>query len=116
MLQVTPQTRIYLAVEFVDFRKGIDGLSFICQQKLKQDPFSGSLFLFRNRSGTSIKALIYDSQGFWICQKRFSKGRLKFWPVSTEISKRLTMSELQILLWNGNPKTAQIAPEWRKVG
>jgi len=115
MLQVTPQTRIYLAVEPVDFRKGIDGLAFICRQKLEQDPFSGSLFLFRNRLGTSLKALIYDSRGFWICQKRFSKGRLKFWPVSLEASKSLSMSELQILLWNGNPTTAQIAPIWRKV-
>lgn len=116
MLQVTPQTRIYLAIEPVDFRKGIDTLSFFCKSTLRQDPFSGSLFLFRNRTGTSIKALIYDSQGFWLCQKRFSKGKLKFWPVSQETSKRLTMSELQILLWNGNPRTAQIAPEWRKIG
>ena len=116
MLQVTPQTRIYLAVKPVDFRKGIDGLAFICRQQLEQDPFSGSVFLFRNRNGTSIKVLIYDSQGFWLCQKRFSKGSLKFWPSSNEVSLRLSVSELQILLWNGNPKTAQVAPTWRKVG
>ena len=41
MIQATPQMRILLAVEPVDFRKGIDGLAQICRQVLKKDPFSG---------------------------------------------------------------------------
>ncbi len=49
MIQVTPQMRILVAVEPTDFRKGIDGLASVCKQELKSDPFSGAVFVFRNR-------------------------------------------------------------------
>lgn len=115
MLQITPRTRIFLARRPVDFRNGIEGLVAICQQRLDQDPFSGSFFVFRNKRGTSIKILIYDGQGFWLCQKRLSEGKLTWWASGTEGIQVLSVSQLQILLWNGNPMTAQIAPDWRKV-
>jgi transposase len=61
MLQITPQMRILVAVEAVDFRKGIDSLAELCRAKLDADPFSGCLFVFRSRRATSIKVLVYDS-------------------------------------------------------
>jgi transposase len=72
MIQVTPQMRILLAVQPADFRKGIDGLAQVCRQVLKKDPFSGYVFIFRNKRATAIKVLMYDGQGFWLCQKRLS--------------------------------------------
>ncbi len=60
MIQLTPQMRILVAVEAVDFRSGIDGLARICKQQLQADPFSGAVHVFRNRRSTSIKALVYD--------------------------------------------------------
>ncbi len=74
MIQITPQMRILMCVDPVDFRKGIDGLAGTLKF-LELDPFSGYLFVFRNKSGTSIKTICYDSQGYWLCQKRLSKGR-----------------------------------------
>ena len=50
MIQATPQTRILVAVETVDFRCGIDGLARLCKQQLKSDPFSGTLYVFREFS------------------------------------------------------------------
>ena len=41
MIQVTPQMEIWMAVEAVDFRRGIDGLARVCREVLKADPFSG---------------------------------------------------------------------------
>ncbi len=76
MLQITPQHRLLLATEPVDFRKGIDGLKAICRQQLCDDPFSGTIFAFCNKTKTSVKLLVYDATGFWLCQKRFSKGKL----------------------------------------
>ena len=67
MIQVRPQMRILLAVQAVDFRKGIDGLAGICRHILGKAPFLGSVFIFRNRRGTAIRALVYDGQGFWLC-------------------------------------------------
>jgi transposase len=115
MIQITPHMRILVAVEAVDFRKGIDGLVRICREVLKADPFAGYLFVFLNRRGTSIKILSYDTQGFWICQKRLSKGKFNWWPKETEgISRTLAANQLQILLWNGDPDKA-VAPVWKKL-
>jgi transposase len=64
MLQLSPQTRILLATEPVDFRKGIDGLAAVCRRALTEQPLNGTLFVFRNRAGTTLKLLCYDGQGF----------------------------------------------------
>lgn len=119
MIQITPQTRILLHVLPVDFRKQITALAALCREVLKEDPFSGTIFVFRNRSGTGIKALVYDSQGFWLLWKRFSEGKIRFWPSAHENPEssvlRLAAQELQVLLWNGNPRAASFAPQWRKL-
>ena len=80
MIQISPQMRIMVAIEPLDFRNGIDGLGRVCREALKSDPFSGALFVFRNERATASKVLVYDGQGFWLCQKRLSKGRFEWWP------------------------------------
>lgn len=70
MLQITPQMKVLVAVHAVDFRNGIDGLAALCQKMLAHDPFTGTVFVFRNRRATAIKVLVYDGQGFWLCQKK----------------------------------------------
>jgi transposase len=114
MIQVTPHMRILVAVEPVDFRSGIDGLARICRQKLREDPFSGCVFVFCNHRRTAIKVLVYDSQGFWVCHKRLSEGKFLWWPKEEALSV-LVAHELQVLLWNGNPKEAMVAPIWKPI-
>ena len=58
MLSITPQMRVLVAVEPADFRKGIDGLAGVCRKVLREDPFSGCMFVFRNRRATAIKCLV----------------------------------------------------------
>ena len=84
MLQITPQMKILVAVEPADFRRGIDGLARLCQETLQQDPFVGTVFVFRNRKATALKVLMYDGQGFWLCHKRLSQGRFPWWPSAAE--------------------------------
>ena len=116
MIQIAPQMRILLAVEPVDFRKGIDGLAGVCRKVLSSDPFSGCVFVFRNRRRTSIKVLSYDGQGFWLAQKRLSQGRFTWWPErSDSFVRRLAAHELQLLIWNGDPDRSKVAPQWRKL-
>jgi transposase len=116
MIQITPQMRIFLAVEPVDFRKGIDGLAGTCRHALKSDPFSGYMFVFRNKKATAIKILMYDGQGFWLCQKRLSKGRFGWWPdKGNDRLQRLAVHQLQLLIWNGDPYNTCVAPFWRPV-
>src|SRR5205807_10628281 len=114
MLAITPQMRILVAVEAVDFRKGIDSLAELCRAKLKADPFSGCVFVFRSRRATSIKLLVYDGQGFWLATKRLSKGRFRWWPQSEDASKPLRMHQAQVLLAAGNPEV-DAAPVWRPI-
>jgi len=117
MIQITPQMRIMVAVAPADFRKGIDGLARLCKDVLQQDPFSGWVFVFRNRKATALKILIYDGQGFWLCHKRLSSGKFSWWPRSeTDPAKTLAAHQLQVLLAAGNPDRAQAAPAWRPVG
>lgn len=114
MLSITPQMRILVGVEPADFRKGIDGLAGICRNALREDPFSGVVFVFRNRRATAIKILIYDGQGFWLCQKRLSKGRFQWWPESAVAAVReLDARDLQLVLWNGDPTRGAMRPLWR---
>jgi len=116
MIQITPQMRILVAVEPVDFRAGIDGLARVCQQRLQADPFCGWLFVFGNRRRSAIKALVYDGQGFWCCQKRLSCGRFRFWPSSAAgAGQALQAHELQVLLMGGDPAQAKPAPAWRRL-
>jgi transposase len=116
MIQITPQMRILLAVEPVDFRKGIDGLVALCRRKLQSEPFEGAVFVFSSRRRTALKILLYDGQGFWLCQKRLSQGRFNWWPQSENASThRLDVHQLQLLLWNGDPGAAKTAPMWRPL-
>jgi transposase len=116
MIQITPQMRILLAVEPVDFRRGIDGLAAVCRQKLLEDPLSGAVFVFSSRKRVSLKILVYDSQGFWLSQKRLSRGRFKWWPrEGAGAVHPLDAYQLQLLLWNGDPTSARAAPAWRRL-
>jgi transposase len=115
MIQLTPQSRIFLATEPVDFRKGIDSLAAVCRQRLGDNPLEGAVYVFRNRSGSSLKLLMYDGQGYWLCMKRLSTGRFRGWPDSTEARVPLSARELIVLLWNGWPDRAQMAKDWRRV-
>ena len=116
MIQITPQMRILVAVQPVDFRRGIDGLAQVCREVLAADPFSGTVFVFRGRSGTSIKLLMFDGQGYWLCQKRLSKGRFRWWPGQAGTpSAGLLAHELQVLICGGDPRGAKVPAAWRPV-
>ena len=112
MIAVTPHMRILLAIQPADFRKGIDGLAGVCRNILDKDPFTGYVFVNKKRS--SIKILIYDGQGFWLCQKRLSKGRFGWWPASGgKKTSLLEAYQLQMLIWNGSPSRG--AELWKKI-
>jgi transposase len=115
MIQITAQMRVLVAIEPVDGRKGIDSLARLCQEKLAEDPFSGCVFVFRSRSGTAIRLLTYDGQGYWLAQKRLSKGRFIWWPEAVEPAKALEAYEAQLLMAAGDLSRLRAAPMWRRV-
>jgi transposase len=98
MIQLTPQMRVLVAIEPVDFRRGVDGLAQQCRAVLAEDPFSGAVFVFRNRQRTAVKVLVYDGQGFWLCHKRLSQGRFRWWPTASQAAAPLRAHQVQVLL------------------
>jgi len=116
MIQLLPQLRILLACQPVDFRCGIDGLAAICKRKFAEDPFSGALFVFRNRRGTALKMLCYDGIGFYLFTRRFSQGRIRWWPENQDTPLHpIQAQQLPVLLYNGLPDQAKFAPAWRNL-
>lgn len=115
MIQVSPHLRIFVATQPVDFRKGIDGLAQVVRAVLDCDPMSGAMFVFRNRSATAIKVLVYDGQGFWLCQKRFSQGRFGHWPQTGAPARQVLAHQLSVLLAGGDFEAVKSHPLWRSV-
>jgi len=114
MIQITPHMRIFAGLELIDFRKGMDGLAGICRNIYKQDPFSGWMFVFCNKNKSSIRILLYDGQGMWLCQKRLSKGSFK-WLSGGDATRKLDAHEMQQLIWNGNIEKLETAPMWKPI-
>ncbi len=86
MLTFAASQRIYLAVEPVDMRKQFNGLWALAAEKLREDPFSGSLFVFTNKDRDRVKMLLWDGSGVWVLAKRLEKGRFS-WPSANGSAK-----------------------------
>lgn len=115
MVQLTPHMKIMVAIAPCDFRRGLDSLTALCKQ-FNNDPFSGIIFVFRNRSGTAIKLLTYDGSGMWLMHKRYSEGKILWWPKHpSESLTSIAAKELYILINKGNPSTTQFSEDWRKL-
>ena len=74
MISFNRRTKIFVCREPTDMRASYDTLFAKAKGVLKQDPFSGHLFLFINLKRTSIKCLFYDGTGLVIISKRLEKG------------------------------------------
>ncbi len=115
MIQLAPTTKVFVCIFPLDFRLGIDGLIGQCKNALKCDPFSGAIFAFVGKSRKSIKLLVYDGQGFWLMQKRLSRGRFDWWPKSEEACVSLDPRNFLILINNGDPEQIKIQSDWKKL-
>ena len=98
MLTLPPSVRVYLASGVTDLRKSVDGLSALVISTLSLDPFSGHLFLFRNRSGDRVKILVWDRSGFWVLYKRLEKGTFAWPKEASPTGVELSIGELTLLL------------------
>jgi len=96
----SPQVRIFVCREPVDMRKSFDGLSGVVIDVVDHDPQSGHLFLFFNRRRSMMKALVWESSGYWVLSKRLEGGRFQVFDRASASSTNfeLSSSELALLL------------------
>jgi transposase len=91
------KARIFIHPGSTDLRKGVNGLTAIVQEKMKENPFSGSVYIFCNRDRKLIKAVYWDRTGFWLSQKRLEKDKYP-WPRDERGARELSWEQLQMLL------------------
>jgi transposase len=72
-------SQVWLVVEPIDMRAGIDGLSLRIQATLGRSPCDGSAYAFANRRRNRLKLLVWDGTGVWLCQRRLHGGHFT-WP------------------------------------
>lgn len=104
MLVDIKDIRIFLKPDCTDMRKQINGLSIITQEMIEQDPFSGNLFMFCNKSRNILKILYWDRNGFCLWLKKLEKGKYP-WPKDNSKFREITEAQLKMLLdgidfWN----------------
>jgi len=97
MIPLPTGTRIFLRPGRTDGRQGINGLSMLAEGIMKENPFSGNLFLFLNKRGTTIKALYWERNGFCVWMKRLEEDRFH-WPAGVGEARELSGKELQWIL------------------
>lgn len=97
MIGPPASVRVWLAAGRTDMRKGFDGLAMLVQERLRRDPFSGQVFVFRGRRGDLLKVLWWDGQGLCLLAKRLERGRF-VWPSPADGVVALSPAQLSMLL------------------
>jgi transposase len=97
MLSLTAATRVWVALEPVDLRQSFNGLYARVQTVFQEEPTSGHLFVFTNRSRNRLKILFWDGSGLWVCAKRLEQGTFG-WPQGPGPSRSLRPEELSLLI------------------
>ena len=92
MLTLPPAVKIHVAVDPVDMRRSFDGLAAATRERIRLDPMSGHVFVFRNRRRTIAKLLFWDRTGFVVLAKRLSRGTFQL-PV--DVAEGVAVLELE---------------------
>lgn len=118
MLSFSGSLKVFVALEPADMRKGFNGLHGLITEKLREDPRSGSLFVFTNRRRTRLKILCWDGTGLWILTKRLEQGTFS-WPrdVPPEQTKLALSPQALALLTDGvDLRGAKLRPWYEREG
>lgn len=95
MTLLPPDVKVHLAYGYTDMRKGMDGLALLVQEVLRQDPFTGHLFVFRGRKANLIKIVFWDGTGLCLFTKRLEHG-VFLWPSNIDLGRTLALTSTQL--------------------
>ena len=118
MFVITPNAKVFLSVETIDFRKQIPGLKKWIQVKMKENSLSGAYFIFVSRNRKSMKIIHFDGHGMCLYTKKLSVGKYRKWNQIYDLSKchmSISPTAAQVMLMNGNSDKIDIPKKWRKI-
>lgn len=100
MLTLPPTVRVFLCLAAADMRRSLDGLAAMTREVLREDPFSGHLFVFFNRRRDRVKVLLWDRSGLALYYKRIEKGkfRLSAFEDCGSVRAEIESAELALIL------------------
>jgi len=105
MLMPSQGVRILVATQPVDFRKGHDGLAALVQSTLAEDPFTGTVFVFRSKRADRLKILFWDGSGLVMAYKRLEESSFT-WPAVRDGTMTLNRAQFEALF---------AGLDWRRV-
>jgi transposase len=114
MLTLPPAVRLFVCTQPTDMRRGFDRLALMVEQVLKQDSFSGHLFVFRSKRADRVKVLYWDGDGYAIWYKRLEKGTFRF-PQGLGDGAELPPSALAMILEGVDPTKVKRSPRYARV-
>jgi transposase len=82
MISIPSGVRILIAMRPVDFRSGADRLAALAQEKFKQNPFGGTVLVFRAKRAERVKILLWDGSGLVLIWKRLEKSTFQWPPIA----------------------------------
>lgn len=116
MIIFTENTSVYISITSIDFRCGISKVVSIVADVLdNKNPMSNTIFIFRNKKNSDIKALYYDGNGYWLLHKRLSRGKFSWWPRTEREQCQIPLKDINIL-FGGNDPRSSFDPGWEYSG
>ncbi|MCR9110852.1 IS66 family insertion sequence element accessory protein TnpB [Marivita sp. XM-24bin2] len=112
MIPVPSNTGVWLAAGGTDMRRGFNTPATQAEQVLAEDPYSGHMFVFRDRQGDLLKIIWWDSQGGCLFTKRLDRGRF-VWPAAKE--GKVSLSPSQIPMLREGIKWRTLQKTWRPL-
>jgi transposase len=112
MISFAPELRVVIGLNAIDFRCGLNKLAQLAETLGKENPRGALVFVFRNRSKTDVKLIFYHYNGYFLGQKRLSKGKLSWWPRTEAECESLDVEQLLKLLQGVDPR-GSFHPDWR---
>jgi transposase len=116
MIALAPQTRVVLCRQAVDMRKSFHGLVALVESALRQDPLSGSLFVFLNRRRDRVKILYWGQVGYCIWYQQLQKGTYQLPPLDNaddQSALEVTRSQLSLILDGIDLSSARQRPRFQ---
>ena len=114
MLSLPSTVRVFVAVQPVDGRKGIDGLAALVRSVLRNDPLDGSLYVFFSRRRDRARVLYFSHNGSWLLSKRLERGCFHLpWELADgPAAHAIESTQLQLILECIDLRGAHHRPRW----